>query len=260
MAGSDALAAFADFASALADLSGPIVRRYFRTALDVDAKADLSPVTVADREAEAALRARIEEAFPEHGIIGEEYGPVREDASHVWVLDPIDGTKAFVTGMPIFGTLIALAVDGEPVIGVIDQPVSGERWVGVKGLGTTFNGEPARTSAKTALDAGHLYATHPDMFAGGDAARFAALAAAVGQTRFGGDCYSYGLLASGHVDLVVEAQLQLYDFMALIPVVEGAGGVTSDWQGAVLGRQSDGHMLAAGNPAMRDAALAYLAA
>jgi len=250
---------FSEFAATLADASGPIVREYFRTPLDVESKSDLSPVTIADRNAEAILRKRIEETFPDHGIIGEEYGPVREDASHIWVLDPIDGTKAFITGLPIFGTLIALAIDGEPVIGVIDQPVLGERWIGVKGEGTHFNGKPIKTSNCRQLAGAALYATHPSMFdQGTDGKKFDGLANIVGQTRFGGDCYAYGLLASGHIDLVVEAQLQFYDFMALIPVVEGAGGITSDWQGDRLGRGSDGHMLAAANETLQDLALDHL--
>ena len=250
---------FSKFAAMLADTSGPILREHFRTPLDVESKSDRSPVTIVDRRAEAALRKRIEEAFPDHGIIGEEYGPVREDASHIWVLDPIDGTKAFITGLPIFGTLIALAIDGEPVVGVIDQPILGERWVGVKGHGTDFNGKSIKTSDCGQLADAALYATHPSMFDQGvDGKKFDGLTKNVGQVRFGGDCYAYGLLALGHVDLVVEAKLQFYDFMALIPVVEGAGGVTSDWQGDRLGQTSDGHMLAAANETLRDLVLKHL--
>jgi inositol-phosphate phosphatase/L-galactose 1-phosphate phosphatase/histidinol-phosphatase len=250
---------FAKFASSLADISGPVIREHFRTPFEVDAKADLSPVTIADRDAEKALRKRIEETYPDHGIIGEEFGNVREDASHLWVLDPIDGTKAFITGLPVFGTLIALAIDGAPVVGIIDQPISRERWVGVKGEPTRFNGKVVQTRARNTLGEAALYATHPDMFdQENDREKFNLLSDSVGLTRFGGDCYSYGLLASGHIDLVVEAKLQLYDFMALIPVVEGAGGVACDWQGNALGKHSDGHMLAAANERLRDLALDHL--
>ncbi|HAT34210.1 MAG TPA: histidinol-phosphatase, partial [Rhodospirillaceae bacterium] len=241
-------------------VSGPIVRQHFRTALEVTSKSDLSPVTLADRDAEAALRQRIEDQFPEHGIIGEEYGSVREDASHVWVLDPIDGTQAYITGMPIFGTLIALSVEGVPTVGVIDQPVSAERWIGISGHGTTFNGAKVSTSTCDDLGDAALYATHPSMFdPPQDASKFSELSAAVARSRFGGDCYAYGLLASGYVDLVVEAKLQPYDFMALIPVIEGAGGIACDWAGAALSTASDGHMLAAANDKLRDQALAVLA-
>lgn len=256
----EALKQFADFASALADASGPVLRKHFRTPLDVAAKSDMSPVTIADRDAEALLRQKIEERFPDHGIIGEEYGAVRENASHVWVLDPIDGTQAYITGMPIFGTLIALVVDGVPAVGVIDQPILGERWLGVSGQGTHFNGNKVTASACAALGDAALYATHPSMFdPPADSAKFAGLSAACGRTRFGGDCYAYGLLASGHVDLVVEAKLQPYDFMALIPVIEGAGGIACNWAGGALDAGSDGHMLAAANAGLRDLALEYLA-
>ncbi|MBE89872.1 MAG: histidinol-phosphatase [Rhodospirillaceae bacterium] len=255
------LSKLSKFAATLADISGPIVCEHFRTPLNVHSKSDRSPVTIVDRSVEAALRKRIEETFPHHGIIGEEYGPVREDASHIWVLDPIDGTKAFISGLPIFGTLIALAIDGQPVVGVIDQPVLGERWVGVKGYGAQFNEKPIQTRDCLHLADAALYATHPSMFDQGvDKVKFDGLANIVGQARFGGDCYAYGLLASGHIDLVVEAKLQFYDYMALIPVVEGAGGVISDWQGDSLGRGSDGHMLAAANEKLWDLALNHLRA
>ena len=160
------------FANELADTAGAILRRYFRQGVAVDDKADLSPVTIADREAEAALRAAIERAFPADGILGEEHGALRLDARRVWVLDPIDGTKSFVSGVPLFGTLIALVEAGEPVLGVIDQPVSRERWLGARGHATTLNGVPIRSRACSALAAATLYATSPDMFSGAEAGAF----------------------------------------------------------------------------------------
>ncbi|MDH3702376.1 MAG: histidinol-phosphatase [Alphaproteobacteria bacterium] len=251
--------AFIALAERLAEASGPVVRRYFRTELDVEAKRDASPVTIADREAEAAMRDLIEQAYPEHGIFGEEHGFVRTDAEYAWVLDPIDGTKAFVTGMPIFGTLIALMQNGAPILGIIDQPVTGERWVGAAGRPTTLNGAPARAQTATRLSSARHYATHPDMFVyDDDKAKVDALIAAVRQSRYGGDCYAYGLLASGHVDVITEACLKIYDFMPLVPVIEGAGGVVTDWTGAPLTRESDGHVLAAANPALHGEALAIL--
>ena len=252
---------YAEAALALADISGPIVREHFRSSMVVDSKDDLSPVTAADRSVETAIRERIEENFPEHGIIGEEFGSIRENASHVWVLDPIDGTQAFIAGMPIFGTLIALAVDGFPKVGVIDQPVLNERWCGVHGISSTFNGNAVSTKNLSALNECVMYATHPKMFDSSvDKNKFTRLSSAVNRTCFGGDCYVYGLLASGFVDLVVEAKMKPYDFMALVPIVEGAGGKICDWTGKPLCLHSDGHILAASNSEVRDAALCYLGA
>jgi len=246
-------------AGRLADAAGAAIRPHFRTPLPVEDKPDASPVTVADRAAEAAMRRLIEAACPEHGILGEEYGPARLDASHVWVLDPIDGTKAFISGLPLFGTLIALLVEGRPVLGVIDQPILAERWLGLAGAGTTLNGRPVRARACPALDRATLFATAPDMFRGADEAAFARLSDAVKLTRFGADCYATGMLAAGFADLVVEARLQPYDYCALVPVVEGAGGRATDWSGRPLGLGSDGRIAFAGDGALHAAALERLA-
>ena len=243
----------------LADVARPIVARYFRTAVTVDDKTDLSPVTVADREAETAMRAVLAAQVPEHGVFGEEHGAVRTDADYVWVLDPIDGTKAFITGLPIFGTLIALLHRGKPVLGVIDQPILGERWLGVEGERSTFNGKPIGVRACPALDRAYMYSTAPIMVSGAFEKRHEALTRKVKLFRWGGDCYAYGLLASGHVDLVVENSLKLYDFAALVPVVKGAGGLITDWRGKELDIESDGSVLAAGDAAIHRAALAVLA-
>ncbi|MGH7060706.1 MAG: inositol monophosphatase family protein, partial [Stellaceae bacterium] len=196
--------------------------------------------------------------FPAHGIIGEEYGRVREDAELVWVLDPIDGTKSFISGVPLFGTLIALAHNGRPILGVIDQPISRERWVGAARRPTTLNGAPVRCRPCEALDRATLFATTPDMFHGADAAAFRRVSAAAKLTRYGGDCYAYGLLAAGFIDLVLEADLKPYDFCAMIPIVEGAGGVTGDWQGNPLSLASDGRVLVAGDRRIFAAALAFI--
>ena len=228
-----------ELAERLADAARPIARRYFRSALTIDDKPDTSPVTAADREIEATLRGMIEEAFPDHGIVGEEHGTVRADAAFVWVIDPIDGTKSFVTGKPLFGTLIALLRDGAPVVGVIEMPALGERWIGAEGRATTFNGEAV--TARPCADAADawLYATSPQMFEGADAAAFDRLQSRCKAAIFGADCYAYGLVANGTADLVCEASTQPYDYCALVPVVEGAGGVITDWQGAPLGLTSE---------------------
>ncbi len=249
---------FIAFAEELAEAAGAVVRRYFRTPLAVADKADRSPVTVADREAEAAMRALIERRWPEHGIIGEELPPLRADADYVWLLDPIDGTKSFITGRPLFGTLVALGFRGAPILGVIDHVMMGERWVGARGRGTTLNGRPARVRACAGLESAALYASSPDIFEGADAEAFARLSGRVKLPLYGGDCYAYGLLASGYVDLVVEATLGPDDFFALVAVVEEAGGVMTDWAGAPLGLHSDGRVVAAGDRRSHAQALAML--
>ncbi len=255
----DGLDAYLALAADLADIAGATIRPYFRVPLAVDDKPDLSPVTAADRAAEAAMRGLIAARFPAHGVIGEEYGAEREGAEFVWVLDPIDGTKSFISGVPLFGTLIALAHRGRPVLGVIDQPISRERWVGAAGRPTTFNGRPVRCRPCPGLAAATVFATTPDMFTGADAAAFNRVAGAAKLVRFGADCYAYGLLALGFVDVVIEASLKPYDFSAMVPIVAGAGGVATDWDGAELGLASDGRVLVAGDRRTHQAALARLA-
>jgi inositol-phosphate phosphatase / L-galactose 1-phosphate phosphatase / histidinol-phosphatase len=253
-----ALAGFLAVAAALADAAGAAIRPAFRTALAVDDKPDSSPVTAVDRAAEAAMRRLIEARFPDHGIVGEEFGALREAAEFVWVLDPIDGTKSFISGVPVFGTLIALMQGGRALLGLIDQPISGERWVGAIGRETTLNGAPIRCRACPGVTAATLFATTPQMFNGEDAAAFARVSAAAKLVRFGLDCYAYGLVAAGFVDLVVEAGLKPYDFCAMTPIVAGAGGVASDWRGRPLDLGSDGRVLVAGDRRAHRAALALL--
>ena len=253
-----ALDAFLTLAAELADAAGAAIRPYFRTKLTVDDKADLSPVTAADRAAEAAMRRLIEARFPNHGIIGEEYGRERADAEFVWVLDPIDGTKSFISGVPLFGTLIALAQNGRPILGIIDQPISRERWIGAQGSETTHNGVAVRCRDCPSLSLATIFATTPDMFKGADADAFAHAAEAAKLVRFGADCYASGLVALGFADLVIEASLQAYDFGPMGPIVEGAGGIVTDWQGAPLDLGSDGRVVIAGDRRAHREALALL--
>ena len=252
-----------DLAVKLADRAREITGRYFRGDFEVEQKADLSPVTVADRETEAALRAMIAEAFPEHGILGEEHGAQRTEAEHVWVLDPIDGTKRFTTGHAQFGTLIALLHRGRPILGVIDMPQLDERWLGAAGRPTTHRdrrgSHEARTRPCAELASATLYTTAPQMFEGADYEAFERLRETVKTGLYGGECYAYGLLASGYNDLVIEADMDPYDYLSHVAVVAGAGGVVTDWQGAPLGLGSDGRILAAGNAALHRAALDLLA-
>ena len=242
----------------MADEAAAIVLSYFRQPIAVEDKQDASPVTVADRQAEAAMRLLIAQHVPHHGILGEEFGPERTDAEWVWIFDPIDGTKAFITGKPSFGTLIALLHRGEPVLGIIDQPVLRERWLGVKGRPTTLNGAVVKCRDCDDLGRAALYSTAPEMFKDGDLTAFQRVRTAVKLCRFGADCYAYGLLALGFVDLIVEASLQPYDYLAMVPVIEGAGGVITDWQGGKLGLGSSGKVVAAGARRAHEAALALL--
>lgn len=248
------------FAHELADLAQPIARRYFRKPLAAERKADASPVTAADREIETVLRQTIGARYPEHGIVGEEHGAQAAQRDWVWLLDPIDGTKAFLCGLPLFGTLIGLLHHGTPVLGVFEAPATRERWLGAQGGVSTGNGDPIKTSACAQLDEARLAATSPDMFDVEERARFDALSAACALRRFGGDAYAYALLASGHLDLVVEADLKPYDILPLVPIIEGAGGVVSDWQGEALRLSGNGRVLACANARLWQQALDYLRA
>ncbi len=216
-------------------------------------------MTLADKEIESAIRTILGTEVPAHGIFGEEHGTIRTDADYVWTIDPIDGTNSFATGKPLFGTLISLTHGGIPVLGLIDQAILDERWLGVAGRQTTLNGLPVQTRACSNLADAWLSATTPDMFTGTDAAAFNALKARARRCAFGSDCYAYGLLASGFLDLVCEADLKPYDYCALAPVVAGAGGIMTDWQGQPLRISSDGRVLAAGDAAAHAQALTNLA-
>lgn len=246
----------------LADAAGEAIRPFFRAAFKTEAKVDASPVTEADRAAETAIRAILASERPQDGIIGEEFGSEREDAPRVWVLDPIDGTQSFIAGRPIFGTLVALLQDGWPMLGLIDQPIAKERWVGAVGQTTSFNGKPASTRRCKALDGAILATTSPHCFSDDEATAYLRLVAACYGTRpwpiYGGDCYNYALLASGHIDIVVEAGLKLHDFAALVAVVEGAGGHMCDWHGDPLSAESDGRVIAIGDSARIDDVLELL--
>lgn len=239
------------FAERLADAAGERVLKYFRRSVAVEDKADASPVTIADKEAEAVMRDMIRRDFPDCGIVGEEYGRENEGAELVWVLDPIDGTRSFITGKPVFGVLVALLRNGRPVLGVIAQPYTKERWTGRAGARTLFNGEPVSTRKGVPLNKAFMYSTGGrGMFSAQEQKRFDSLESRVGLTRYSADCYAYGLLSSGCIDIVCEAGMKLYDYAALVPVVEGAGGFMSDWGGRPLDAVSDGTVLALGDEAL----------
>ncbi len=238
-------------AQRLADAAREAIRPYFRTAMVSECKDDATHVTLADRAAEQAMRRILKAEAPRDAVHGEEFGAEAGTSGRTWVLDPIDGTTGFLAGRPIFGTLIALVVEGWPVLGVIDQVILGERWIGATGQPTTLNGKPARTRTCRTLADAALATTGPHYFDDHDGGHFMALAAKTDHKRMvmGGDCYNYAMLASGHLDVVCEAGLKLHDYAALVPVVEGAGGMMCDWNGEPLHAASSGHVLALGDPA-----------
>lgn len=230
----------------LADISGQTIRGYYRHEFSIVSKDDDSPVTIADREAERVMRERIRAARPNDGIIGEEHGEENVDAEWVWVLDPIDGTKSFTVGRPLFVTLIGLLHFGKPVLGVINQPIVNDRWIGGVGVPTTLNGRPVQGSDIKEVSAARIGTTGPEHLQT-CAQVFAELVKACRYPVYGGDGYLYGQVAAGWLDVVVEEGLKLHDFAALAPVVIGAGGAMTDWQGEPLRLGSAGRVLAAAN-------------
>lgn len=252
------------FAERLADAAGSAIRPHFRAAAEPHNKAadgnPFDPVTLADREAETAMRRLIAAYYPEHKVYGEEEGGALSDERPTWVLDPIDGTRAFILGLPMWGTLIALDLGSGPVLGIMDQSFTGERFIGHDGAAHLIHGgRKRRLSTRRCGDLSQamLAATSPDMFTAPEEQKgFSALKAKVRLTRFGCDCYAYTMLAMGLIDLVVEANLRPFDIQALIPIIEGAGGVVTNWTGESA--RHGGRILAAGDPVLHAAALAVL--
>ncbi|MCA1298280.1 histidinol-phosphatase [Stappia indica] len=259
MSSTEELASFAD---RLCEASARAILPHFRAELAVENKLSqgFDPVTVADRAGESAIRALIEERYPDHGILGEEHGNVRLDADHVWVLDPIDGTRAFICGLPTWGTLIGLKQGGRPMFGVIDQPFVRERFYGDGNTAwRVSHGErhPLKCRPCARLDDAIMCTTHPGLFSDSEASVVNAIEARVRTTRFGTDCYGYGMVAAGQVDLVIETGLQAYDIVALAPIVEGAGGAVTTWTG---GSPADGgQIVASGDKRLHDEVLGLLA-
>jgi myo-inositol-1(or 4)-monophosphatase len=247
-------------AHALTDRAGAVILPHFRTELAVDHKGGgLFDSHGRRSRRQAAIREKIAEAFPEHGILGEEFGAAEGNTEYCWVIDPIDGTRSFILGLPLWGTLIGLTRAGVPLLGVMDQPFTGERfWSGEKESFFRHDGttKTLRTRARADLGQALLATTSTDYFTPDEQRRFAALTDAVRLRRFGGDCYNYCLLAMGHIDLVAEAGLQSFDIVPLIPIVERAGGVVSTWEGG--DPRSGGRILAAGDPRLHADAVRLL--
>jgi myo-inositol-1(or 4)-monophosphatase len=253
---------FSSFVDELATASGDTILPFFRTALAIENKAaqgSFDPVTAADHAAETAMRTLIRRSFPHHGIIGEEFGAEGTDAEYVWVLDPIDGTKSFICGMPAWGTLIALTRFGDPVFGLMNQPFTRERFSG-DGRAARYRG-PAderdlRVRPCATLAEAVLFTTSPLLMNAADRAAFGRVEAAARLSRYGGDCYAYCMLAAGHVDLVIETELKPYDVLALIPIITGAGGVITTWENA--SPAAGGRIVAAGDRRVHAQALTIL--
>ena len=246
------------FAERLADESRKILNEVVGQVPDVTIKADDSYVTETDRLIEARLREIIDAEHPEHGILGEEHGARDLDADYVWVLDPIDGTAPFIAGIPVYGTLIGLARNGEPWLGVIDHPATSDRWVGVSGQSTMLNGRPVRTRHCAELSSALMTNSNPDFFGATDRQSFESLRTRVRYTQYGGSCFAYGVLASGRTDLAVDGGLDTFDIFAPAAVIEGAGGRITDWSGKRLTLDRRGLVLAAGDPKLHFRALEVL--
>jgi len=258
-----------NFANHLADISGDVIRKYFRQDFSETKKDNQTPVTIADKEAEQEIRNAIIKQFPDHGIVGEEFGNVNPEAKYQWVIDPIDGTVSFVMGRPIFGTLIALCFEGKPILGIINQPINNERWVGYESLVVshksiaTFNEVKIKTRKCSDLSEAILCSTSPFFFQGKDLEMLNRISSKTkyqsqGGILYGGDCYLFGLLAMGQIDIIIEPGLNNFDFMALVPVVKAAGGIITDWNGRELDINSDGKVLACGDAKLHQRILAII--
>ena len=251
---------FLTLAQALAEIAGEAIMPYYEAELEVETKADNSPVTEADKAAEAAMRELIGKTFPEHGIYGEEHGITlaQPQSQYTWVLDPIDGTRAFIEGRKEWGTLIALCEDGQPILGILNQPATKERWIGIKGQPTTYQRTPCESRTGIALADAEISTTSAMHFTPVQAKEFVSLAESCRRVVKDGDCYAYGLLARGERDLVVDAGLKPYDILALAPIIEGSGGAITHWDGAPITLNHYANVVAAGDKHLHAQALSLL--
>jgi histidinol phosphatase-like enzyme (inositol monophosphatase family) len=241
--------AFLDIILDITKEAAEIPRKYFRADVDITHKSDATPVTIADRAAETLIRAGLARHFPDHGILGEEFGLSESDSPYRWIIDPIDGTRAFISGMPLYGMLVGLLKDGVPVLGVVRMPELGEVYAS-DGQQATLNGQPLAASSTTDLNVAMVYINEADKILRDEPAVFARLNKAGRDRRFSYDCYPHALVAAGHVDACVDYDLKPYDILPLVPIVTAAGGQITDWQGQPLGMNSDGRVLSAATPAL----------
>lgn len=243
-----------EFAHTLADGAREIAMRYHRKQNQKWLKSDKTYVTEADLNIEEFIRQKITAAYPDHGFYGEEFGD-SDDATLKWCVDPIDGTAPFVFGLPTFGVLIALTYQLKPILGIIESPAMQQRWVGATGVKTTFEGNACNTNANGSLSDAVVFATSIDMFNDDEREVFDSVTSKAKTRRFGADCYAYGLLASGHIDVVMESDMKPYDMMALVPVVTSAGGVVTDWEGNSINIKSGFTILATSNKRIHEECL-----
>ncbi len=243
---------------AIIDDAAQTAMGFFRHTLEIETKGDESPVTVADKTVETRIRAALQAAYPDFGILGEEFGAAGTDREAYWVVDPIDGTRSFISGLPLFGMLLGLVRRGEPELGIVAMPALGEVFVGQKGKGATLNGAPVRTSGCKTLAGATLFINEAEKLLQDEPALLAVLAKTGATRRMAYDCYSHALVAAGHVDVVVDYDLKPYDYLPVVPLVEAAGGCMCDWEGKPLGLESDGRVISAASPELRDRMLALL--
>lgn len=247
---------FIETACRIADQSRTIVERAFRRPFDISLKPDASPVTAVDLAVENLIRTELRTRFPTHSVQGEEYEALQGNSEYTWIIDPIDGTKAFACGKPLFGTLIALLKNEIPILGIIDQPITKERWIGIVDRPTQLNNQIIQTSQVNSLSSAKLSCTTPDMFTTSSAQNTVnQLKKAVQLTSFGGDAYAFGCLAAGYIDVILEAQLKFHDVAALIPIINGAGGILTDWQGNPITASFNGECLCTANEKLHEVAL-----
>lgn len=250
---------YTTFAQDLADLARHVIQIADKVSRRPVAKLDASPVTATDKAVELCLRERINDRFPDHGILGEEFGAEGLDREFVWVLDPIDGTKAFVAGLPVFGTLISLTHRGNPVIGLIENPTTGDRWFGASGQVTTLNNAPIMSASTIALEEAFMSTGNPDAFDATNKRRLEHLQRTTRWCVFGGSCIAYGRIADGSLDICIDEGLSPFDYCALVPVINGAGGLITDWSGAPLTIASGTQCVASANETLHQQVLASLA-
>ena len=249
---------YLDVANQIADKAREISMTYFRNDFQVSIKDDFTPVTLVDKKIESFAREIIKIKFPQCGIIGEEEANFQVEAEDVWVIDPIDGTKAFVSGIPMFTTMIGVLRRGVPVLSVIDNPVMNERWIGIENEPSMLNGANLSTSSKRDISECSLHATSPQMFSSAEYLRWMELARSVSFHHYGSESYSYCLLAAGYVELVVEADLKICDFLPVVKLIQGSGGIITDWNGSSLTIESDGHVLASASQSIHNQAIQIL--
>jgi inositol-phosphate phosphatase/L-galactose 1-phosphate phosphatase/histidinol-phosphatase len=249
---------FLTFAEKLADEARALIREAQQKPTTVDLKADASFVTATDRAIEVLLRERIEAAYPQHGILGEEYGTRDLDSEFVWVIDPIDGTAAWIAGIPVYGTLIAVARAGQPWIGVMDLPATDERLTGIAGVEAHHNGKPIRCRTGVAPQDAFMTSSNPRFLSAAERGLFERLDQVVRFTKYGGSCYAYGCLARGRTDIAIDGSFDPYDVFAPIAIIEGAGGIVSDWQAAPIDIRWKGQIIATGDRTLHQAALKLL--